>query len=421
MWYIYRNNEQYGPYSDEDISGFAQTGEILPDDYVWKESLTDWTRAADVPEFGGLFNTGIQPETTVESAKDIISSYESSKTTNEAGISDDKSIAPSKNSDSLPDDSNVVSQPLWYKIIIKPYTWIAVIIIFFTYTFYLERYILPPSIQTKRAAKIYEMIGYHGKGFGLLSNQTDDYVDILKKDFESYEKIYTYYPKSIYAAECGHKLALMQLEKGRTKTAYSLLNKIYEKYSPQTFAIESAIIMGNILCGLSNNSYVSCGEIRSFEKTQYCREGAEAVVKDTKKGIELFRDIAVKYGEKYRTYKIDDTKMEDVLSSMEERKAFKDKEVEIADKNFKTIALRCIALYYLSIEEYSKAADVYDEFVEENKNDQALIIEYAQLLGYKLKNIDKAEKWLKILKNNGYDIEYMIEGMKRMEKGIPVY
>jgi len=66
MWYIYRNNEQYGPYSDEDISGFAQTGEILPDDYVWKESLTDWTRAADVPEFGGLFNTGIQPETTVE-------------------------------------------------------------------------------------------------------------------------------------------------------------------------------------------------------------------------------------------------------------------------------------------------------------------------------------------------------------------
>ena len=265
------------------------------------------------------------------------------------------------------------------------------------------------------------MIGYHGKGFSLLTNQTDDYVEIWKKDFESYEKIFTYYPKSAFAAECGYKLAMLQLEKGKTKTAYLLLEKVFEKYSPQTFALESAIIMGNILCGLPNNSYVHYGQLTSYERTQYCREGAEAVTKDVAKGISLYRKIAEKHGEKYRTYEVDNTKMEDVLSSIEERKAVKGNKVEVADKTFKTIALHALALYYLFAEEYAKADETYLEFMEENKTDNQLIVEYAEFLGYKLKKYEKAEEWLKKTDYTRYEVNEIIDNMQMMERGRPIY
>jgi hypothetical protein len=40
--YITRANEQFGPYSDEDVRRHLASGELSPDDLAWHEGLTEW-------------------------------------------------------------------------------------------------------------------------------------------------------------------------------------------------------------------------------------------------------------------------------------------------------------------------------------------------------------------------------------------
>ncbi|MHB0979464.1 MAG: S8 family serine peptidase [Thermoleophilia bacterium] len=54
-WHVLRGQSQAGPYTWEQLYGFAQAGHIAPEDLVWHESLTDWTAAGTVP---GLFTVG---------------------------------------------------------------------------------------------------------------------------------------------------------------------------------------------------------------------------------------------------------------------------------------------------------------------------------------------------------------------------
>lgn len=53
QWYISRQGERYGPYSEEQLRGFAQSGQVTPEDLVWGDTMDDWCKAAEVE---GLFN-----------------------------------------------------------------------------------------------------------------------------------------------------------------------------------------------------------------------------------------------------------------------------------------------------------------------------------------------------------------------------
>ena len=57
-WYFARGNKQTGPVSSAELKRLAASGEIRPDDLVWREGLTEWALARSVR---GLFENEDQP------------------------------------------------------------------------------------------------------------------------------------------------------------------------------------------------------------------------------------------------------------------------------------------------------------------------------------------------------------------------
>jgi hypothetical protein len=49
QWHLYRNNQQSGPYPEEEFFKMAGEGKIAPADYVWNNNLKDWTPAGQIP------------------------------------------------------------------------------------------------------------------------------------------------------------------------------------------------------------------------------------------------------------------------------------------------------------------------------------------------------------------------------------
>jgi hypothetical protein len=62
-WYFARGNKQMGPVSAVDLKRLAAAGELLPDDLVWREGLTEWTKARNVR---GLFDEESKPAAAEE-------------------------------------------------------------------------------------------------------------------------------------------------------------------------------------------------------------------------------------------------------------------------------------------------------------------------------------------------------------------
>jgi uncharacterized RDD family membrane protein YckC len=50
-WYFWRDGEQRGPLTAEEMQQMLAEGEIAPSDPVWKESMPDWQKAVKRPEF----------------------------------------------------------------------------------------------------------------------------------------------------------------------------------------------------------------------------------------------------------------------------------------------------------------------------------------------------------------------------------
>ena len=46
-WYMGRDDQRYGPYTLDEIRGFAAEGRLAPDDLVWHSSLPDWVTLAE--------------------------------------------------------------------------------------------------------------------------------------------------------------------------------------------------------------------------------------------------------------------------------------------------------------------------------------------------------------------------------------
>jgi hypothetical protein len=52
QWFVSNDGQQLGPYTGEQLVGFAQQGNILPDTLVWTEGMAEWAAASQIP---GLF------------------------------------------------------------------------------------------------------------------------------------------------------------------------------------------------------------------------------------------------------------------------------------------------------------------------------------------------------------------------------
>jgi hypothetical protein len=46
--FIYKNKQQYGPYDDAQIAEWLRMGQCSPQDYGWREGMTDWQPLASV-------------------------------------------------------------------------------------------------------------------------------------------------------------------------------------------------------------------------------------------------------------------------------------------------------------------------------------------------------------------------------------
>ena len=57
-WYYARENKQMGPVSAAELKRLATTGELNPDDRVWRQGMGTWDAARNVP---GLFDIIVDP------------------------------------------------------------------------------------------------------------------------------------------------------------------------------------------------------------------------------------------------------------------------------------------------------------------------------------------------------------------------
>jgi hypothetical protein len=55
IWYFADGDEERGPVTEAQIRTLIGTGNLKPDDLVWREGMDDWLPAAEVP---GLFSGG---------------------------------------------------------------------------------------------------------------------------------------------------------------------------------------------------------------------------------------------------------------------------------------------------------------------------------------------------------------------------
>ncbi len=53
QWYLARDDQQFGPYTLEQMKEFAREGRLLPQDLVWNEGLSEWVAASKIPELFG--------------------------------------------------------------------------------------------------------------------------------------------------------------------------------------------------------------------------------------------------------------------------------------------------------------------------------------------------------------------------------
>lgn len=56
QYYVYQNNQQYGPYTFEIISNYIQQRLINAETYVWKQGMANWDRAGSLAELSAFFS-----------------------------------------------------------------------------------------------------------------------------------------------------------------------------------------------------------------------------------------------------------------------------------------------------------------------------------------------------------------------------
>lgn len=55
------NGQQSGPYNMQQLQQLVQSGQVTSQTYVWKQGMSNWEFASNVPELAGLFASGMTP------------------------------------------------------------------------------------------------------------------------------------------------------------------------------------------------------------------------------------------------------------------------------------------------------------------------------------------------------------------------
>jgi uncharacterized protein DUF4339 len=48
QWYLSRNGQQHGPFSDADVANFARLGQLQGNDLIWREGFASWRPALTI-------------------------------------------------------------------------------------------------------------------------------------------------------------------------------------------------------------------------------------------------------------------------------------------------------------------------------------------------------------------------------------
>jgi hypothetical protein len=48
QWYLSRNGNQHGPFSDADVANFARLGQLQGSDLIWREGFANWRPALTI-------------------------------------------------------------------------------------------------------------------------------------------------------------------------------------------------------------------------------------------------------------------------------------------------------------------------------------------------------------------------------------
>lgn len=55
VWFLYFNESQYGPYTEDEVLGMAGVGKINVETFAWKDGMSDWEKIATLGNFAGSF------------------------------------------------------------------------------------------------------------------------------------------------------------------------------------------------------------------------------------------------------------------------------------------------------------------------------------------------------------------------------
>jgi hypothetical protein len=55
------NGQQYGPFKMAQLQQMAQSGQLTPQTYVWKQGMPQWELAENVAELASLFGVPVPP------------------------------------------------------------------------------------------------------------------------------------------------------------------------------------------------------------------------------------------------------------------------------------------------------------------------------------------------------------------------
>ncbi len=70
-WFLFYNESQYGPFTEEEVQGLAGVGKITPESFVWKDGMSDWEKIGSLAHFANYFKTVVAKAAALEKTVSI--------------------------------------------------------------------------------------------------------------------------------------------------------------------------------------------------------------------------------------------------------------------------------------------------------------------------------------------------------------
>jgi hypothetical protein len=65
-WFLFYNDSQYGPFTEEEVQGLAGVGKITPESFVWKDGMSDWEKIGSLTHFAAYFKNVVAKAAALE-------------------------------------------------------------------------------------------------------------------------------------------------------------------------------------------------------------------------------------------------------------------------------------------------------------------------------------------------------------------